>query len=164
MLKRCVFSLRLKLFRVGAALSSCGRELCGICGRRIHFMFGSTVGFSGSADRMALFTVTTFNRYVVENNVRGVIRLLFLVIYLLLLCYNCFVHCCQLIVINRPASSQLKACWHAAGVFISKFEQTYPHCKSQASPLPLLLLERQIKLEFNPTPRLKSVDALSCEI
>jgi len=26
-------------------------------GRPIHFMFGSTVGFSGSADRMALFPV-----------------------------------------------------------------------------------------------------------
>jgi len=33
-------------------------------------MFGSTVGFSGSADRM-----TKFNRYVGENNARGVIRL-----------------------------------------------------------------------------------------
>ena len=27
-------------------------------GRPIHFMFGSTVGFSGSADRMALFPVS----------------------------------------------------------------------------------------------------------
>ena len=27
-------------------------------GRPIHFMFGSTVGFSGSADRMALFLVS----------------------------------------------------------------------------------------------------------
>ena len=26
-------------------------------GRPIHYMFGSTVGFSGSADRMALFSV-----------------------------------------------------------------------------------------------------------
>ena len=26
-------------------------------GRPIHFMFGSTVGYSGSADRMALFPV-----------------------------------------------------------------------------------------------------------
>jgi len=95
-------------------------------GRPIHFMFGSTVGFSGSADRVALFPVspnprwrlcgtaailknsngdisaadhpinsvfgsrmglsgsadfngansglTKFNRYVGENNARGVIR------------------------------------------------------------------------------------------
>jgi len=28
-------------------------------GNPIHFMFGSRVGFSGSADRMALFPVTS---------------------------------------------------------------------------------------------------------
>jgi len=46
-------------------------------GRPIHFMFGSTVVFSGSADRMdgAISGVTTFNRYVGENNARGVLRL-----------------------------------------------------------------------------------------
>jgi len=43
-------------------------------GRPIHFMFGtSRVGFSGSADRMALFPVgPKFNRYVEENNARKV--------------------------------------------------------------------------------------------
>ena len=32
-------------------------------GHPIHFMFGSTVGFSGSADRMALFSVSTNPRW-----------------------------------------------------------------------------------------------------
>jgi len=46
-------------------------------------MFGSTVGFSRSVDRMALVGgsngaisgVTTFSRYVGDNNAQGVIRL-----------------------------------------------------------------------------------------
>jgi len=44
-------------------------------GHPIHFMFGSRVGFSGSADRMALFRVGPKSRHVGENNARGVIRL-----------------------------------------------------------------------------------------
>ena len=42
-------------------------------GRPIHFMFGFAVGFSGSADRMALESncgLTKFKRYVGENNAR----------------------------------------------------------------------------------------------
>jgi len=41
-------------------------------GRQIHFMFGSTVGFSGSADRMALFPVSPNPRWrpaaILENS------------------------------------------------------------------------------------------------
>ena len=45
-------------------------------GHPIHFKFGSTVGFSRWADRTALFSgFANFNRYVGENNARGVIRL-----------------------------------------------------------------------------------------
>jgi len=37
----------------------CSLQFCSQCyrGHPFHFMFGSTVGFSGSADRMALFSV-----------------------------------------------------------------------------------------------------------
>ena len=41
-------------------------------GHPIHFMFGSTVRFSGWAD---ISGFTKFSRYVGENNARGVIRL-----------------------------------------------------------------------------------------
>jgi len=42
-------------------------------GRPIHFMFGSTVGFSGSADQMALFSVSPNPRWrpraaILENS------------------------------------------------------------------------------------------------
>ena len=43
-------------------------------GRPIHFMFGSTVGFSASADG-ATPSWTKFSKYVGENNARRVIRL-----------------------------------------------------------------------------------------
>ena len=42
----------------------------------IYSVFGSRTGFSGSADfNGANFGLTKFNRYVGENNARGVIRL-----------------------------------------------------------------------------------------
>jgi len=44
-------------------------------GRPIHFMFGSTVGFSGSADRMALFPLgpnLIGGPMQEKNNARGV--------------------------------------------------------------------------------------------
>jgi len=44
--------------------------------RPIYTVFGSSMGFSGSADfNGANFGLTKFNRYVGENNARGVIRL-----------------------------------------------------------------------------------------
>ena len=39
-------------------------------GRPIHFMFGSTVGFSRSADRMALFRVSTNSIGMWEKTMR----------------------------------------------------------------------------------------------
>ena len=43
-----------------------------VTGRPIHFMFGTTVGFSGSADRMTLFPVSPNPRWrpaaILENS------------------------------------------------------------------------------------------------
>jgi len=39
-------------------------------GRPIHFMFGSTVGFSGSADRMALFPASPNSTGMWEKTIR----------------------------------------------------------------------------------------------
>ena len=41
-------------------------------GRPIHFMFGSTVGFTASADRIALFPLWSNSIGMWENNARGV--------------------------------------------------------------------------------------------
>jgi len=60
--------------------------------RPIYSVFGSRMGFSGSADRMTLIPfLTKFNRYVGENNARGVINLkYFLLLYAGALCLPWF--------------------------------------------------------------------------
>jgi len=40
-------------------------------GRPIHFMFGSTVEFSGSADRIALFPVSTNPRWRLTRHLKN---------------------------------------------------------------------------------------------
>jgi len=64
-------------------------------GRPIHFMFGSTVGFLGSANRMASFPVWENSIGMRENNARGVIRLV------TIQSISCYVIKTNLRVVNR---------------------------------------------------------------